>query len=181
MENRKKTEEKIDSFFKAAIAYYGKEIALDSNQYFEIDQIVDREYTKPRFQIQYGYPQSGSVFLKFELDSPNNSVALTDISINAPRKGEPIYMATFAPEYQPLEELSIRFDFGMDMNTEEHNTITSIMDNPNALRILTAATTDLERAEVLGECRLAVPMDSVLIPCTSATKKRRINSSESTK
>lgn len=44
MENKaKKVQEKATTFFRNSLQYYGKEIALDSNQFFSIEQIVNDE------------------------------------------------------------------------------------------------------------------------------------------
>lgn len=37
------TTEKVTSFFMESLRYYGKEINLQSNQHFSIDQVVNKE------------------------------------------------------------------------------------------------------------------------------------------
>ena len=113
---------KLKNFFSTSLKYYGKEIALTSNQHFSIDQISDpnkEQYGDYRYIIQYGFPQSGCV------------------SIN----------------------------FGVDTGTQEHTSLSEIEANPNALKMLDIATLDLSKAQILGECKLAVPEGSKHIPC----------------
>ena len=55
------------------------------------------------------------------------------------------------------------------MGTQEHSSIQEIEENPNALKMLDIAISDLNQAQVLGECRIAVPEGSDRIPCCNST------------
>ena len=64
----KQMREKITDFWRKSFKYHGKEIALDSNQHFSIDQICNDENLQNGiydYQVQYGFPQSGCITLDF--------------------------------------------------------------------------------------------------------------------
>ncbi len=158
---------KIESFFRTSLKYYGKEIALPSNQHFSIDQISNPNKEQEgdyRYIIQYGFPQSGCVSVNFGYSHKNNSFTVDNISVYAPPVGENIIMANFSPQTQ-VGEIGISVNFGIDTGTQEHKSLSEIEANPNALRMLDIATSDLSRAQILGECRVAVPEGSERIPC----------------
>lgn len=161
----------IDNFFRAAIKYYGKEIGLASNQHFSIDKICDikkEENGEYRYNIQYGFPQSGCVSMDFIYSKKSNLFTVDAISVYAPPAGENITMANFAPQIQ-TGEIGISINFGMDMGTQEHKSIQEIEENPNALKMLEIATADLNEAQILGNCMLSVPSGSDRIPCCNST------------
>lgn len=164
--------QKIDSFFRTAMKYYGKEIALPSNQHFSIDQVVDEEKDKDgeyNYMIQYGFPQSGCVSMDFGYSQESNSFSIKGISVFAPPTGENIVMANFAPQAK-VGDIGISVNFGLDTGTQKHSKLSEIEENPNALKILDIAISDLDKAQVLGECREEVPVGSTRIPCCNSTR-----------
>lgn len=170
VENRNASK-KIDIFFRTALKYYGKEIGLTSNQIFSIDQICDSDKEQEgeySYVIQYGFPQSGCISMNFSYSQKSNSFTVDKISVYAPPIGENIIMANFAPQVQE-GPIGISVNFGIDMGTQEHSSIQEIEGNPNALKMLDIATSDLNQAQVLGECRIAVPEGSDRIPCCNST------------
>lgn len=173
MENsNEKIVEKINSFFKTSLEFFGKEIGLVSNQEFSITQIRDKEREKEgktKYMIQYGFPQSGCVSVGFSYSEEDKSFSMDNVSVFAPPAGEPIMMANFAPQ-EEIEGVSIKFKMGMDMGTEKHETLKEIEENPNALKMIDIAIRDLSRAQILGECMLAVPVGSDYIPCCNSTQ-----------
>lgn len=171
MSTNNEASKKIDSFFRTALKYYGKEIGLTSNQIFSIDQICSSDKVQEgeyKYKIQYGFPQSGCVSMNFSYSQKSNSFIIDKISVYAPPIGENIIMANFAPQLQE-GPIGINVNFGIDMGTQEHSSIQKIEENPNALKMLDIATSDLNKAQVLGECRTAVPKGSDRIPCCSST------------
>lgn len=163
---------KIDSFFRTALGYYGKEVGLTSNQLFSIDQICDPEKEKSgeySYTIQYGFPQSGAVMMNFGYSQKTSEFTVDKISVYAPPVGENIMMANFAPQLQ-AGPVGINVNFGMDMGTQEHTGIHEIEKNPNALKMLDIAIADLSRAQILGDCMVAVPAGSDRIPCCNSTR-----------
>jgi len=171
MAENSEASKKINSFFRTALKYYGKKIGLTSNQFFSINQICDSDKEQEgeyRYTIQYGFPQSGCVSMNFGYFQKSNSFTVDKISVYAPPIGENIIMANFAPQLQE-GSVGISVNFGMDMGTQEHSNIQEIEGNPNALKMLDIATSDLNQAQVLGECRIAVPEGSDRIPCCNST------------
>ena len=164
--------QKIYSFFRTAVKYYGKEIALPSNQYFSINQVVDEEKDKDgeyNYMIQYGFPQSGCVSMDFEYSHESKSFSINGISVFAPPTGENIVMANFAPQAK-FGDVGISVNFGFDMGTQKHSKLSEIEENPNALKMLDIAISDLDKAQVLGKCRVVVPVGSTRIPCCNSTR-----------
>ena len=164
--------QKIYSFFRTAVKYYGKEIALPSNQYFSINQVVDEEKDKDgeyNYMIQYGFPQSGCVSMDFEYSHESKSFSINGISVFAPPTGENIVMANFAPQAK-VGYVGISVNCGLDMGTQKHSKLSEIEENPNALKMLDIAISDLDKAQVLGKCRVVVPVGSTRIPCCNSTR-----------
>ena len=164
--------QKINSFFRMAMKYYGKEIVLPSNQHFSIDQVIDEGKDKDgeyNYMIQYGFPQSGCVSMDFGYSQESNSFSINGISVFAPPTGENIIMANFAPQVEAAG-VGISVNFGLDIGTQKHSKISEIEENPNALKMLDIAISDLDKAQVLGECRAAVPVGSTRIPCCNSTR-----------
>ena len=162
---------KLDRFFRTAIAYYGKEIGLTYNQHFGIDQICDPEKEEEgeyRYAMQYGFPQSGCVSLRFGYSDKDHSFTIDDITVYAQPAGENMMVANFAPQTQ-IGPIGIQANFGIDMGCEKYTTLRAIDENPNALRMLDMATADLMEARILGECRVVVPEGSDRIPCCDCT------------
>lgn len=163
MENKdNQVSKKIDCFFRTALKYYGKEIGLTSNQHFSIEQICDSEKEQCgeySYMIQYGFPQSDCVIMNFGYSQKANEFTIDRISVYAPPVGENIIMANFAPHLQ-AGPIGISVNFGMDMGTQEHTSIHEIEENPNALKMLDIAIADLNQAQILGECKLAVSTGS---------------------
>ena len=139
---------KVESFFKVAMKYYGKEVALPSNQYFSINQVIDEEKDKDgeyNYKIQYGFPQSGCVSMNFGYSQESNSFSIKSGGVG------------------------ISENFGLDTGTQKHSKLNEIEENPNALKMLDIAISDLDKAQVLGECRQKVPVGSTHIPCCNST------------
>ncbi len=161
---------KIDSFFKTAIRYFGKEVGLISSQHFGIDQICDPEKEKNgefRYAIQYGFPQSGCVIMNFGYSKAENVFTIDKISVYAPPIGEDLIMANFGPQLQD-GLVGINVNFGMDAGTQEHTSISEIERNPNASKMLDLALTDLSQAQILGACSVSVMSGSRRIPCCNS-------------
>ena len=165
--------EKIGKLLKIALAYYGKEISLPSTQLFTFDQINDEENSiegKYNYHIQYGFPQSGCVSMKFSYLEENNSFSINKISVYAPTADKEFVVTNFAPQ-SDFGAISVSANFGLDMDTKEHTSSVEIEQNPNALKMLDMAINDLSQAEILGECRAEVPIGSDRIPLCNTTNK----------
>lgn len=165
------TLKRINDFFKITLQFYGKEIGITSNQYFGINKIYNKENEQLgeyEYIIQYGFPQSGCVNMNFKYYRKTKSFTLDKISVYAQPANQSYYTANFAPQTQ-IGETSINMNFGMDTGTQEHTTLDEIENNPNALKMLDSAISDLKQAKILGDCTFVVPKGSNMIPvCTSA-------------
>lgn len=174
MEDRiNQTREKIEDFWRKSLKYYGKEIVLGSNQYFSIDQIRNGENLQMGiydYRIQYGFPQSGCITIDFSFDEDSKSFSINNIIVYAPPADKEFVVANYAPQVT-LGEMNVSANFGIDMHTEKHASIEAISQNPNALNMLDFASDDLDKAEVLGECRVVVPSGSEIIPMCNCTNK----------
>lgn len=167
--------EKITDFFRASFEYYGSEIYLQSNQHFGIDQIINEEKQQQgeyAYHIQYGFPSSGCVSMDCGYSQSNDTFSINKVTVYAPPADKEMIVATFAPQAQ-IDEVNVSANFGIDAGTEEHNTIDSIANNPNAIKMLEIAIGDLSEAEIIGECRVSVPMESKTIPCSNSTNRRK--------
>lgn len=165
--------EKVTSFFMESLKYYGKEITLQSNQHFSIDKVVNKQKEKQgeyNYHIQYGFPCSGCVSMNFSYSKENGSFSIDKITVYAPPADKEMIITNFASQEQS-DEFNISAHLGIDMETEEHKNINSITNNPNALKMLEIAVNDLDKATILGECRIVAPMGSDLIPCTNSTNR----------
>lgn len=102
MENKaKKVQEKATTFFRNSLQYYGKEIALDTNQFFSIEQIVNDENLQNGiydYQVQFGFPQSGCVSLKFSYSESEQSFSINGITVYALSADKEFMVANFAPK-----------------------------------------------------------------------------------
>lgn len=164
---------KLQDFFRNSFVYYGKEIALDSNQHFTIDQIVDNEQEEVNnYHIQYGFPQSGCVSMNCSYIIEEKRFSIDGVTIYAPSEDKEFLIANVLPEVQD-GVVNVRTSFGLDMNTEEHTTVDSILGNPNAIKMLEVAINDLSHAEIIGECLVSVPIGSEFIPCTVSSPKTK--------
>lgn len=173
MEDEKQALEKISAFWRKSLKYYGKEIALDSNQYFSINQICNDDNLQKGiydYKVQYGFPQSGCITLGFSYKKEDDSFLIDKITVYAPPADKEFIVASFAPQAD-FDELSVSMNFGLDMGTKKHTSCAEISQNPNALNMLDFAIEDLEKAQVLGECRLEVPAGSEQIPICHSTNK----------
>lgn len=173
-EKLRKVQEKATIFLRKSLQYYGKEIALESNQNFSIDQIVNDEDLQKGiydYQVQYGFPQSGCVSLGFSYSEPEQSFSINEVTVYAPSADKEFVVANFAPKVD-LGVMSVSANFGVDVGTTKHTTTEEIANNPNALNMLDFANNDLDKAQVLGECCLMVPEGSKRIPITNSTTKR---------
>lgn len=158
---------KISTFFRTILPFVGCEIGIPSNMFFCINQICEEgtpenEY---RYSVQYGFPQSGSVVMNFGYNGKTRQFSIDKISVYAAPKEEtqPV-VANFSPRTQ-VGPMSIKVNFGMDMNTVAHESLSSIEGNKNALGMLDMAISDLSKAKILGECRMCAPEGSTHIPC----------------
>jgi hypothetical protein len=163
-------DDKIRDFFYKSIKLYGKEISIPSNQHFSIDQIIDDEEFDPdkpvyKFKIQYGFPQSGCIGLKFTY--ADDKYVINDIDIFAPPADKEMIVANYSPQVN-AGPISIGINFGIDMGTVKHSSEDEIKNNPNALKMLDIAISDLEKAEIHGKCTAVVPEGSSIIPCTNS-------------
>ena len=159
--------EKLTSFWRTSFGYIEKEITLESNQHFSIDQLCNDENLQKgiyNYQIQYGFPQS------FSFNEKSKSFSIDKATVYAPASDKEFIIANFAPQTD-LGGLNVSANVGLDMDTKEHTSSAEIAQNPNALNMLAFAIGDLEKAEVLGECRLAVPAGSERIPLCHSTNK----------
>lgn len=172
-EKLRKVQEKATIFLRKSLQYYGKEIALESNQIFSIDQIINDENLQNGiydYKVQYGFPQSGCVSLEFSYSEPEQSFSINEVTVYAPSADKEFVVANFAPKVD-LGVMNVSANFGVDMGTTKHTTTEEIANNPNALNMLDFANNDLDKAQVLGECCLMVPEGSKRIPITNSTTK----------
>lgn len=108
--------------------------------------------------------------MEFSYLEENNSFSIDKISVYAPTSDKEFIIANFAPQYE-VNELSINANFGLDMDTKKHTSSIDIEQNPNALKMLDMAINDLSQAEIIGECREAVPIGSDRIPLCNSTNR----------
>ncbi len=172
MANNSQVLQEVDKFLKTALRYVGKEIGLQSGQYFGIDQIRNEEKEQNNiygYKIQYGFPQSGCVCLTVDYIPKEKQLEITELEVYAPDAGQDMTIANFAPKTQ-VAEIGISMNFGMNNGSKPHTGLEEIGRNPNALKMLELATSDLAHAQVLGECCLCVPEGSDYIPCCNSTQ-----------
>lgn len=165
-------EKKLYNFFNTSLDYYGKEIGLTSGQYFSIYYIRDpdkEQAGEDRYAIQYGFPQSGCVELDFSRSQENNSYTIHKVVVYAPPVGEDIIMTNYAPRSRVGNKV-VTAKIGLDMGTQKHTDLDEIVANPNALKMLDIATTDLSQAQILGECNVVAEKGAERIQCCSCTQ-----------
>lgn len=175
-------ETKIKEFFNESIKCFGKEIALKSNQEFCINELVNKEKESKgiySYSIQYGFPQSGCVFIKFEIEGKKGNI--TDVEVHAKPKGESMVTANYSTQIG-IEELGVGIKTGLDIGTKKYSGVEEIDENPNALQMLDIAISDLKQALILGDCHLHVLADSDMIPvCDTTEYPDTLDSSEGLK
>lgn len=165
--------EKMTMLLKFALSFYDKEISLPSNQFFSFDQIIDEKNTRDgeyNYQVQYGFPQSGSVLMNFSYFEESDSFTVDKLSVHAPSADKEFAVANFTPQTD-FGGISISANFGLDMKTEEYTSLEDIEQNPNAIKMIDMAIDDLSQAEILGECMVGVPIGSNKIPLCSTSVK----------
>lgn len=165
------SKEKMSKLFRLALSTYGKEISLSSVQHFSFDKIKNEENLiegKHNYHIQYGFPQSGCISIKFSYLEASKTFSIDEFEVYAPPADKIFAVANFSPQSDNFGEFSIRANFGIDMNTKKHTSLVEVESNPNALKILDMAINDLKQAKILGECRVAVPIGSDRIPVCDA-------------
>lgn len=162
-------EKLLQDFFKESIKYFGKEIAIPSDQYFGIDEIHgdEEKEDETNYSIQWGFSQSGAVFMNFSYNEDKNNFFINGISFYAPPKDDMLLLGTFNQQ-EKVDEIGVYAHFGLDMGTKEHTKIKEIEANPNAITTLKFAIKDLQDALVLGECNINVPIGSSEIPCCNS-------------
>ncbi len=162
-----KAQNKISSFLRTILPFVGYEIEIPSSMHFSIDQICEEGTPANTYQyaVQYGFPQSGSVIMNFGYNDETRQFSIDRVSVYAaPKEEKQPIVANFSPRTQ-IGPVSINVNFGMDMNTVAHDSLSSIEENKNALGMLDMAIADLSKAKILGECRLCAPAGSTRIPC----------------
>ena len=165
-------EEKVKEFFYNSMNKYGKEIALPSNQYFGIDQLIDDPNDligDLKYKIQYGYPQSGCVSIDAKYSQIYGDFTISGVSVFAPPAGQDFNLVSFTPEAKLMDELSMSMDYGLPNGSVEHGP-NDIEGNPNAMKMLDFAIADLQLAEELGPCREEVEIGSDRIPVATSTR-----------
>lgn len=157
-------DQKIEKFFRIATKYMGKEIALPSNSFFEISY---KNGEKDTFKIQYGFPQSGSVSMDFSI---GDKIDVSNIKIFAQPPGKSMVTANYAPK-GGLEEigLGVSMQVGLGTGTVEYTEKEEINNNPNALQMLDIATSDLEKALVIGKYNGVAPDSSEYFPISGSS------------
>lgn len=160
---------KIVLFLKTSFQYAGDEISIASGQYFEMDELVEEDaeldFSKKihRFVIQYGFPQSGCIYVDFQLDTERNHMTISEVSVYAPPVGSEVTMADFRP-VSNTDGFIVAAHFGLDCGTVQHSGLQAISENENALKIIDIATEDLKGATIIGDCDHIVSSDNGRFP-----------------
>lgn len=162
----KSVSQALAEFLNISASYIGKEIELQSKQPFFISYNIEDE-TMPRYQFQYGWPQSGSVFLSIITDGKYKNQVFR-VSVTAPSADKEFVTATFSEKKDFARSLSVDVGFGIDMSFNKHTTFAEIEANPNAMRMIELATQDLSKAVVLGESHECVPEGETRLPAGRA-------------
>lgn len=161
----------INEFLKTSLKLYGKEIGLSSGEFYTFDFINNGKENEGELQysIQYGFPQSGCVFLNFSFFKGTNRFTITDVSVYAPSDDKPLesVKASFTDQDGAV---SVSINAGLDCDTKENVGVSGISSSHNATDFLKMALDDIASARVLGECFLAVRENSERIPCVDAHK-----------
>ena len=160
----------INSFFKTSFMYFGKEIAIPTNQLFRIVELINEETEDEyMYRIQYGFPNSGSVSMKIGISKSKKAAFIDDISVYAlpPDKDMTIVNFNRREDYGPF---GFEINVGIDIGTKEYKSLEEIENNPNAIGMIEFAISDLQKAQIMDECRMAVPIGSTEIPCCNTTR-----------
>ncbi len=178
------TIKKIQEFYSNAMKYLGKEICLPSKQEFQIRELVknknDEASQQRIFYIQYGWPSSGSVFLKVIISKEEGETKayIDEITINTqPPEKQIITSNNVLPIQDPnLPEIGIQIGGIINTGTQEYSG-EQIEENPNAMWFLNMAKNDLKAAEVIGPCYIDSHKDDDEIWwCNSASERPDIDS-----
>ena len=159
-----KAQNRINDFLLTSLKLFGKEISIPSNQAFEIDAIKEDDGTNS-FSIQYGFPQTGSIYIEFAWIDELKDFIVNEATVYAPEDNQNIVLASFTPQVE-IEETNISANFGLDTNTIKYSGLDEIDASSNAIKMLNIAINDLKHATVLRECQIDVPEGSRQIPCT---------------
>ena len=156
--------------------YVYKDISLESNAFFEIHQLysddsVESQDTE-RFEVQYGYPLSGSVCINFDLNFSEKTLCLTGIEVYTQPEDEEFVMASYASSKQ-FGEVTIKTRGCLDTGTERYRGSSEIDKNPNALLMIDTAIEDLEKAKVLGPTSRSDIVGLPYIVVSSSVSKQR--------
>ena len=168
-------DEKATLFLQKALKLYGKELSIPSNQPFFISEIEDEESKKtgnPKIRVQYGFPQSGSVCVDFNIIIDEKKAEMTDVVVFTQPSDKDIIMANYAPQSK-TGEVTINANFGMNTGTQKYATFKEIDENPNALKLLDIAIEDLDNAIIHGPFNGSIPMNSNSIPCCNTIPYER--------
>ncbi len=163
--------EKVERFFKTAINYYGKDIAIPSDQFFCIDQVVDPEKVSQGvtpYRVQYGFPKTGAIRVDFSYSDDQDELVIDGVKVFAIPAKHGKDMFTSYPHVEK-DVYGVHINVGLDNSTVEHTTLQAIDDNPNAVQFIDTATADLMQAVVLGDCALNVEEGSEFIPCSCSS------------
>lgn len=78
--------------------------------------------------MQYGFPQSGCVSMKFIYSQKEKTCVIEEVSVYTPPSGENIMLANFPLQLQD-GTINISINFGMDMGTRKHTGINEFATN----------------------------------------------------
>lgn len=175
MTNQNKlTRLKLEAFIKFSMLLYGKEFELPSNNFFSFSKVLkDEELPEgvERYTIQYGYPQSGGVFITFDWEANNEKTfKVIRTSVNAiDGKTEPTENNNDAKAVNNIIQdlkipgITITSDFGENLGAKSFDGIEEIAKNPNATKMLDDALNDLTKARVIQPCRIEEANDEIQI------------------
>lgn len=172
---------KIEIFVRKSLKCFGSEVALPSNNMFEINEILGDEQNKQTYSIQYGFPQSGSVIARFDFLKESRQLIIdsSTVTVHAVPEGKEMMIANLSQETSVDElGLGMNINFGLDNGTQEYSGIEEIEKSPNAVKMLDIAINDLDEVQILGDCMVAVPMGSKMIPVTTSTMYRKNGTSK---
>ena len=159
--------EKVERFLKLALQYNGKEIAVPSDQFFCIDQVVDPERVQQGFtpyRVQYGFPKTGAIRVDFSYSDQEDSILIDGVKVVVPSAKVSHDMFTVYPHVE-RDVFGVHVNVGLDTTNVEHSTLDTIEQNPKAMQFLDTATADLSQAVVLGDCEVFTEEGSEVIPC----------------
>lgn len=136
--------------------YAEKDISLESNTFFEIHQFFETEEQRQnkivKYEMQYGYPLSGSVILDFEFDGNDKTLCITGLEVYTQPADKEFMMASYSSSKQ-FGAVTIRESGTLDTGAKKYKGSSEIEKNPNAMLMLDAAIDDLKKARILGPSR----------------------------